>query len=78
MPLNFLDSHYKQKSGLILTKYFEDAVFHQKSKNYDAVSLLYLWLAQKTHSLHEILTGYLLKTGEKTFSVSNQPGQYFT
>ena len=29
------------------TKYFYDAVFHQKSKIYDVVSLLYLWLAKK-------------------------------
>ena len=29
------------------TKYFWDAVLHQKSKNYDVVSLLYLWLAKK-------------------------------
>ena len=30
------------------TKYFKDAVFHQKSKIYDVGSLLYLWLAKKT------------------------------
>ena len=29
------------------TKYFYDAVFHQKSKNYDVVSLLFLWWAKK-------------------------------
>ena len=29
------------------TKYFLVAVFHQKSKNYDVVSLLYLWWAEK-------------------------------
>ena len=29
------------------TKYFQDAVFHQKSNIYDVVSLLYLWLAKK-------------------------------
>ena len=37
------------------TRYFQDAVFHQKSKIYDVVSLLYLWLAKKAN-LHEILT----------------------
>ena len=30
--------------------------FYQKSKIYDVVSLLYLWWAQKTRPLHEILT----------------------
>jgi hypothetical protein len=44
------------------TKKIQDAVFHQKSKDYDVLSLLYLWLAKKTRPLHE---------------VSNQPGQYF-
>ena len=29
------------------TKYFYNAVFHQKSKNYDVVSLLFLWWAKK-------------------------------
>ena len=29
------------------TKFFQDAVFHQKSKNYDVLSLLYLWWAKK-------------------------------
>ena len=38
------------------TKYFKDAVFRKKSTNYDVLSLLYLCLAQKTCSLHEILT----------------------
>ena len=38
------------------TKKFQDAVFHQKSKIYDDLSLLYLWLAKKTRALHEILT----------------------
>ena len=40
----------------IRTKKFYDAVFHQKSKKYDVLSLLYLWLAKKTRPLHEILT----------------------
>ena len=38
------------------TKKFYDAVFHQKSKKYDVLSLLYLWLAKKPRPLHEILT----------------------
>ena len=38
------------------TKYFQDAVFHQKSNSYDVVSLLYLWWAIKNRFLHEILT----------------------
>ena len=29
------------------TKYFQNAVFHQKSKIYDVLSLLYLWLAKQ-------------------------------
>ena len=29
------------------TKYFLDAVFHQKSKIYDVVSLLYVWWVKK-------------------------------
>ena len=29
------------------TKYFQDVVFHQKSKKYDVVSLLFLWWAKK-------------------------------
>ena len=38
------------------TKYFQYAVFLQKSKIHDVVSLLNLWWAKKTCSLHEILT----------------------
>ena len=38
------------------TKYFQYAVFLQKSKIHDVVSLLNLWWAKKTWSLHEILT----------------------
>ena len=38
------------------TKYFKDAVFRQKSKIYDVLSLLYLLVGQTTRSLHEILT----------------------
>ena len=46
------------------TKYFQDAVFHQKSKIYNVVSLLYLWLAkngQISHALHEILSPLVSK-----------------
>ena len=39
------------------TKYFQDAVFHQKSKIYDVVSLLYLWLAKKPQH-HNFLIFY--------------------
>ena len=38
------------------TKYFYNAVFHQKSKNYDVVSLPVPLVGQKTHPLHEMLT----------------------
>ena len=38
------------------TKYFQYAVFLEKSKIHDVVSLLNLWRAKKTCSLHEILT----------------------
>ena len=38
------------------TKYFQDAVFHQKFKNYDVVSLPVPLVVQKTHPLHEIQT----------------------
>ena len=39
------------------TKYFfKDAVFHQKSKNYDVISLTVPLVGQKTCPLHEMLT----------------------
>ena len=38
------------------TKNFQYAVFLQKSKIHDVVSLLNLWWTKKTCSLHEILT----------------------
>ena len=38
------------------TKYFYDAVFHQKSKDYDVVSLPVHMVGQKICPLHEILT----------------------
>ena len=51
------------------TKYFQNAVFHQKSKNY-AVSLLYLWLAKKPVLYMKYWHGWLLlKMREKAFSV---------
>ena len=37
------------------TKYFYDAVFHQKSKDYDVVSLPVHMVGQKICPLHEIL-----------------------
>ena len=42
------------------TKYFEEAVFHQKSKIYDVVSLLYLWLAKKPILSMKYWYGWLL------------------
>ena len=47
------------------TKYFQYAVFLQKSKIHDVVSLLNLWWAKKTCSLHEILTQLVIT--ENTF-----------
>ena len=38
------------------TKYFYDAVFHQKLKKYDVVSLPVPLVGQKTRPLHEMLT----------------------
>ena len=38
------------------TRNFYVAVFHQKSKNYDVVSLHLPLVGQKTHPLHEMLT----------------------
>ena len=49
------------------TKYFKDAVFHQKSKIYDVLSLLNIWLAKKTCPLHEILTRLVIT--ENAFEV---------
>ena len=40
------------------TKYFQDAVFHQKSI-YDAVSLLYLWLAKKLFQAFSVITSHV-------------------
>ena len=48
------------------TKYFKDAVFHQKSKNYDVVSLPVPLVGQKTCALHEILSR--LVSTENAFS----------
>ena len=52
--------HYINIDTMHGTKYFQDAVFHQKSKIYDVVSLLDLQLAIKTCSLHEILTNLVI------------------
>ena len=38
------------------TRYFQDAVSHQKSKHYDVVSLPLPLVGQKTHAVYEILT----------------------
>ena len=56
------------------TKFFLDAVFHQKSKIYDVVSLLYLWWAKQ----HVLSNGWLLlKMPPEGFFSNNQPCQYF-
>ena len=44
--ISFLRTKVRGDFNIHGTKYFQDAVFHQKSKN-DVVSLLYLWLAKK-------------------------------
>ena len=41
------------------TKFFYNAVFHQKSKKYDNVSLPVHLVGQKTRPPHEILTSTL-------------------
>ena len=51
------------------TKYFKDAVFHQKSKIYDVVSLLYHWLAKEPVLYMKYWQGcLLLKMPENDFS----------
>ena len=57
------------------TKYFLDAVFHQKSKKYDVVSLLFLWWAKKTGKYRH--SWLLLKMPSKGVFNNNQPCQYF-
>ena len=58
--------------------YFWDAVFHQKLKIYDVLSLLHLWLAQTTRPLHEILTQLVItENAWKRLFSNNQPCQYF-
>ena len=47
LHLNILRTEVKGDFNIPGTEYFQDAVFHQKSKIYDVVSLLYLWLAKK-------------------------------
>ena len=42
------------------TKYFKNAIFHQKSKIYDVVSLLYLWLAKQPVLSMKYWHGWLL------------------
>ena len=58
--LSFLCLHLRTKVrgdfNIHGTKYFYDAVFHQKSKNYGVVSLPVPLVGQKTCALHEILT----------------------
>ena len=48
------------------TKFFYNAVFHQKSKKYDVVSLPVPLVGQKTRPLREILT--LLFIPENAFA----------
>ena len=60
------------------TKYFEEAVFHQKSKIYDVVSLLYLWLAKKPILSMKYWYGWLLlKMPVLDVFSNNQLCQYF-
>ena len=54
------------------TKFFQDAVFLQKSNIYDVVSLLNLWWTKKTCSLHEILTWLVIT--EKTENTKGAGG----
>ena len=57
VPINkYLRTEVRGDFNIHGTKNFHNAVFHQKSKNYDVLSLLYLWLATKTCSPREILT----------------------
>ena len=42
--------------GMYGTKYFYSAVFRQKSKDYDIVSLPVPLVGKKTRPLHEMLT----------------------
>ena len=81
LPNSADTSFNEQKSGVILkskTKYFQDAIFHQKSKIYDVLSLLYLLVGQTTRSLHEILTRLFITENAFSGVFSNkQPGQYF-
>ena len=64
MQINSLRTEVRGDFKIHGTKYFQDAVFHQKSKIYDVLSLLYLWLAQKTCPLHEILTQLVITENE--------------
>jgi hypothetical protein len=52
----FLRTEVRGDFNIHETKYFQYAVFLQKSKIHDVVSLLNLWWAKKTCSLHEIDT----------------------
>ena len=63
--LRMAKSHSEQKSGVILTS-TEPNIFRMlfsiKKK-----SLLYLWLAKKPHSLHEILTRLVITENHRFF-----------
>ncbi len=63
------------------TKYFQDALFHQKSNIYGVVSLSYLWLSIIPILYMKYWHGWLLlKTAEnacKQLFSNNQPCQYF-
>jgi hypothetical protein len=54
--LNLLRAEVRGNFNIHGTKYFYNAVFHQKSKDYDVVSLLVPLVGQKTRPLHEMFT----------------------
>ena len=61
------------------TKYFQYAVFLQKSNIYDVLSLLNLWWAKKTCSPREILTQlFITETPFSDLFSNKKLCQYFT
>ena len=55
-PRQYLQTEVRGDFNIHGTKYFYNAVFHQKSKNYDVVSLPVPLVGQKKRPLHEMLT----------------------
>ena len=54
--ISFLRTEVRDDFNIHGTKYFSNAVFHQKSKKYDVVSLPVPLVGQKTRPPREILT----------------------